>query len=299
MGTSDRRSRLELARRELLWRKCARDEVYCLSKFWSIKVPGEGRKILPIRDAQKQALLEWARERYSLTLKARQIGWSTIVAGHAWHEAWFFPDREILFISKGQTEAKELLAKVKYGMRFMPDWMRNRGPRILNDNQERIDFDNGSSIISLPSAADPARGFSGYLIVVDEWGFLNNPEDAWAAIEPVADVGGRIIGLSTANGHGNFFHTLWVDSITGNSFFKTMFHSWRAGGRDDAWYAAKQKSLSPWQLAQEYPDNPEEAFIKSGNPVFDLDALFEMNKLIARPSVGTLEFVAAAVLQDA
>jgi hypothetical protein len=31
--------------------------------------------------------------------------------------------------------------------------------------------------------------------------------------------------------------------------------------------------MLPWQLAQEYPDNPEEAFIRSGNPVFDVDHL--------------------------
>lgn len=297
-ATRDRRTRLESARRELLWRKCARNEAHCFSKYWSIKVPGVGRQLLAPRDAQAHALEEWSSERYSLTLKARQIGWSTIVTAHAWHSAFFYPDREILFISKGQTESKELLAKVKYGLRFMPDWLRNRGPTILNNSQERIDFDNGSSIISLPSAADPARGFSGYLVVVDEWAFLNDPEGAWASIEPVADVGGRIIGLSTANGHGNFFHTLWVDATTGNNFFKTMFHSWRAGGRDDAWYEAKKNALisQPWQLAQEYPSTPEEAFIKSGNPVFDLDMLHEMGKRIMRPLVGTLEFVPEAVL---
>lgn len=288
---SDRRRRLEDLRAEALWRRCKRDEAFALSRHWNIKVPGVGRQLLTLRDAQSEALRHWRDERYSLTLKARQIGWSTVVTAHCWHSAFFYPDREILLISKGQTESKELLAKVKYGMRFMPDWMRRRGPVTLNNNQERIDFDNGSSIISLPSAADPARGFSGFLVVVDEWAFLNDPDAAWAAIEPVADVGGRVIGLSTANGHGNFFHTLWVEATTGHNFFRTMFQSWRAGGRDDAWYEAKKRSLPPWQLAQEYPDNPEEAFLKSGNPVFDLDVLYEMQKRVMVPKVGMLEFV--------
>jgi hypothetical protein len=36
--------------------------------------------------------------------------------------------------------------------------------------------------------------------------------------------------------------------------------------------------MSSWQLHQEYPRSPEEAFVKSGNPVFDIDLLdsFEM-----------------------
>lgn len=288
---SDRRLRLESLRAEALWRKCMRDEKFSLSRFWNIKVPGVGRQVFALREAQIEAIDEWNRERYSLTLKARQIGWSTIVTAHCWHNAYFHPDREILLLSKGEREAAELISKIKYGLRFLPDWMRRRGPVQLTDSKSRIDFSNGSSIISLPSAADPARGFSGYLVVVDEWAFLNNPDEAWAAIEPVADVGGRIIGLSTANGYGNFFHTLWVEAETGHNFFKTMFHNWRAGGRDDAWYEAKKKALPSWQLAQEYPDNPEEAFIKSGNPVFDLDALYEMSKHVMRPRVGFLEFV--------
>jgi hypothetical protein len=35
--------------------------------------------------------------------------------------------------------------------------------------------------------------------------------------------------------------------------------------------------MLPWQLAQEYPTSPEEAFVRSGNPVFDLDILDRMS----------------------
>jgi hypothetical protein len=138
-------------------------------------------------------------------------------------------------------------------------------------------FDNGSLVTSMPSASDPARGESATLVVVDEWAFLPNPEEAWASIEPVADVGGRIIGLSTANGSGNFFHELWVGSETGTNKFEPMFFPWSATeDRDETWYQSKKESMLAWQLAQEYPTSPEEAFIKSGNPVFDLDVLDNM-----------------------
>ena len=282
------RTRMERLRRELLWRRCKKDPKFFMRNFWSIKVPGVGRTLFDLRDAQLSAFDHWTNERYSLTLKARQIGWSTAITAFCWHEAFFYPDREILFISKGEREAAELLTKAKYGMQFLPDWMVARGPAPLGDSKARLDFNNGSSLISLPSASNPARSFSGYRVVVDEWAFLNNPEEAWASIEPVADVGGRVTGLSTANGWGNFFHDLWVGAETGTNFFSTMFHSWRAGGRDDAWYETKKRNLPSWQLAQEYPDNPEEAFLKSGNPVFDLELLWEMGKRIVTPKVGML-----------
>ena len=56
-----------------------------------------------------------------------------------------------------------------------------------------------------------------------------------------------------------------------------MFYPWSATeDRDQSWYESKQISMLPWQLAQEYPTTPEEAFVRSGNPVFDLDVLDEM-----------------------
>ena len=228
---------------------------------------------------------EWESERYSLTLKARQIGWTTLVAAHQFWLAFFKADQNIIDLSRTEREAVLLLRKTKYGFQHLPKWMIERGPKSLVEHQQRMGFDNGSQITSMPSASDPARGESATLIVVDEWAFLPNPEEAWASIEPVADVGGRIIGLSTANGSGNFFHDLWVGSTTGANNFSPMFFPWSATeDRGDAWYQGKVESMLPWQLAQEYPTTPEEAFIRSGNPVFDLDILDEISKFV-RPGI--------------
>jgi len=270
-------SRLGELRQEAEWRKCARDESYFLRKYWHIAHPAHGRILFDLRDAQSAALTHWDNHRYSLTLKARQIGWSTLVAAHQFWLAFFHPDQNIIDLSRTEREAVQLLRKTKYGFSHLPSWMVDRGPRSLVEHQQRMFFGNGSQIVSMPSASDPARGESATLIVVDEWAFLPNPEEAWSSIEPVADVGGRIIGLSTANGSGNFFHHLWVGSSTGNNKFEPMFYPWSATeDRDDAWYESKVESMLPWQLAQEYPTTPEEAFVKSGNPVFDLDVLDEL-----------------------
>lgn len=44
--------------------------------------------------------------------------------------------------------------------------------------------------------------------------------------------------------------------------------------------------MLPWQLAQKYPTTPEEAFVKSGNPVFDLTILQEMDRKTIHGQVG-------------
>jgi hypothetical protein len=270
--------RVNELRQEAEWRHCVADESYFLRMYWNIAHPAHGRILFDLRGAQSEALKRWDNNRYSLTLKARQIGWTTLVAAHQFWLAFFREDQNIIDLSRTEREAVLLLRKTKYGFKHLPLWMVERGPESMVDHQQRMVFSNGSQITSMPSASDPARGESASLVVVDEWAFLPNPEEAWASIEPVADVGGRIIGLSTANGSGNFFHHLWTGATTGNNKFDAMFFPWSASeDRDESWYEGKCKSMLPWQLAQEYPTSPEEAFVRSGNPVFDLDILDRMS----------------------
>jgi len=277
------------------WRSCKGGDTpeeqiegffYFCENYWFIRHPERGRILFELREAQQQTIESWHTERYSIVLKARQIGFSTLAAAYSFWLVFFWPDRFIVMLSRTEREAAKLLQKSKYGYRWLPFWMKERGPSQITDHQLKMVFDNESAIESLPSSNDPARGESVYLVIVDEMAFLPNPSEAWASIEPIADVGGRIITLSTANGSGNFFHEMWVGSQTGTNLFKGLFFPWSAGDRDDNWYEVKSRTTPLWQLHQEYPRAPEEAFIKSGNPVFDIDSL---DRIVAvDPDVGDL-----------
>lgn len=254
-------------------------DFFC-SNYVFIKHPNRGRIQLQLRPAQKEAVKAWLDNRYSIVLKSRQIGFSTLAAAYSFWLAFFWPDRFIVMLSKTEREATKLLAKAKYIYKFLPDWLRLSGPEILQNNVLKMTFANDSVIESMPSANEPARGESVYLAIIDEMAFLPNPEEAWASIEPIADVGGRVICLSTAKGEGNIFFNLWHGSQNGTNRFRGIFFPWSANGdRDQAWYDAQAAELPTWQLHQEYPSNPEEAFIRSGRPVFDIDALqrFELS----------------------
>lgn len=279
------------------WRKCRGPEnptmeeqleafAYFCETYWYIKHPEQGRIKFELREAQMETMEVWMSERYSVVLKARQVGFSTLAAAYAFWLVFFRPDRFVVMLSRTERESVKLLAKSKYGYKFLPQWMKERGPKQVTDHQQKMMFDNESGLESLPSGSDPARGESVYLVIVDEWAFLPNPEEAWASIEPIADVGGRVIGLSTANGSGNFFHQLWVGSQTGANQFVGIFFPWSAGDRDDDWYTAKSRNMQSWQLHQEYPRFPEEAFVKSGNPVFNIDLLDAMPTV--EPDIGYL-----------
>lgn len=282
---------------EKKWRQCKGPEeadiddlveafVHFCENYWYIKHPEKGRILFELREAQVETIRCWMENRYSIVLKARQIGFSTLAAAYAFWLAFFWNDRFIIMLSRTEREASKLLQKSKYGYKYIPTWMRERGPKQTSTNMLKMTFENDSAIESLPSGNDPARGESVYLVIVDEWAFLPDPEEAWASIEPIADVGGRVIGLSTANGSGNFFHQMWVGSQTGANNFQGIFFPWSAGDRDDNWYEAKTRQMPDWQLHQEYPRNAEEAFIRSGNPVFDIDALMKIQ--VVPPTRGFL-----------
>jgi hypothetical protein len=264
---------LELARREAAWRKAKRDPVWLAGDSWYIQHP-EGSRLFAMRGPQREALQRWVDGENSITLKARQIGWSTLVGYYAFWLAFFEPEVKILILSKGEREATELLEKVSFGLDRLPKWLAARGPSVTQRTMSKIKFANGSEIQSLPSGNNPARGFTGRAVICDEFAFLENSEQAWASIEPVTDVGGQLIVLSTAAGVGNMFHDLWVRAQDRKSVFEPMFFGWQAvPERDDDWYAQKKFDLPEWQLHQEYPSSPHEAFIKSGRTVFDTETL--------------------------
>ena len=266
------------------WRKCKGPEnatteelvaafSHFCSNYWHIRHPERGRIKFDMREAQVETVRCWIQDRYTIVLKARQIGFSTLAAAFAFWEVFYWSDRFTVMLSRTEREASKLLQKTKYGYKMLPPWMRVRGPDLLSDNQLKMVFANDSALESLPSGNDPARGESVYRVFIDEMAFLPNADEAWASIEPIADIGGRVVCLSTANGEGNIFHQLWVGSQTGTNRFVGIFFPWSAGDRDEDWYEAKKRDLPDWQLAQEYPDNAEEAFIRSGRPVFDLEAI--------------------------
>jgi hypothetical protein len=263
----------EEIRQELEWRRCKKDPEYFFGKYWRVAHPERGAIPFELREAQRETLKVWLEERMSIALKARQIGFSTLAAGLAFHDVFFHDSRKVIGLSKTERDAWKLMEKSAYGYQRMPEWLRSRGPNLLQKSLGKMAFDNDSSFECLPSV-DPARGEAAYRIFADEWAHFPNPEDAWAAIEPAADIGGRVAALSSAKGVGNLFHTMWIGATTGTNEFKPIFFNWRSvPERDDNWYAAKKRSMPEWTLHQEYPNTPEEAFIKSGNPVFDVDEL--------------------------
>jgi hypothetical protein len=93
--------------------------VFFCSNYAFIKHPSRGRIQLDLRDSQKEAVRYWIDKRYTIVLKSRQIGFSTLAAAFAFWTTFFWPDRFVVMLSKTEREASKLLSKTKYIYKFL------------------------------------------------------------------------------------------------------------------------------------------------------------------------------------
>ena len=257
-------------------------EAFCREHVW-IQHP-LGRRLFPLRPEQIQVARSYIENEKTISLKARQIGFTTVTMAYVLWRSLFFDEWTTIVLSKKERDAQSNLRMAIFAYQNLDDKIKSRLPKRTDNSSMTMTFENGSWIESHPSMGDPARGRTVRTMVLDEWAFMPNPEEAWAAVEPVTDVGGQIIVVSTANGWGNLFHETWRKAKTGDNGFNPIFFPWWAvpdrlteADIDDPlsapWFISKCRQLPEWQRAQEYPSSEDEAFIKSGNMFFDLGVL--------------------------
>jgi len=257
----------EKVEQELLWRRCRDDFVYFCLNYWKIPVPAQGASPLDfdVRPYQHELANILQDAEMVVVLKARQVGLTTVAVAKAFHMAFFLDDHQWLIVSANEDAARKALGRVKYGYSRLPAWMKERGPELESQSTQKIEWDNGSKIESLPSTAAAGRGDSVYGVIFDEAAHMQDAESVFGALEPLCY--GLMIVFSTAHGMGNWFHERWLDSELSDSMWTGVFFPWHVvPGRDQAWYDKKAKLYrgQEWLFFQEYPQSAEEAFAKSG-----------------------------------
>ncbi len=251
---------------------CRVSKDFFFENYYYIPVVGKGAQLFKLRDYQRRIAAEIDESRLIIGLKARQIGWTTIGVANALHDCLFNPEHPWLFVSRTEGAAQKMLEKAVYAYYRLPAWMRGMLPKLESQTQSAIVFANGSRIESVPATGSTGRGDAVYGALLDECAFMEYAEDIWGAVEPL--VYGPAMLFSTANGMGNFFHEIWLDSQHDESVWKGIFYPWDVvDTRDQDWYDHARASFRgrEWLFFQEYPSNPEEAFAKSGRVAFAAD----------------------------
>jgi hypothetical protein len=154
-------------------------------------------------DPWQREVLQSTQDRL-LMLATRQAGKSTVAAALALHTALVRPRSPVLILSPSTRQSGELFRKVldlfNASGRPMP---------VVAESALRIEFGNGSRVLSLPSTEATVRCFSGVsLLVIDEAARV--PDALYYAVRPMLAVSkGRLAALSTPFGKRGWFHDEW------------------------------------------------------------------------------------------
>ena len=270
----------QLSKKEILKEivKCGKDADYFINNYARISHPQHG--LIPFRtyDFQSQLLQDYNDYRFNVILKARQLGISTITAAYVSWMMLFHREKNILVMATKFQTAANLVKKVKAIMKNLPDWLRIASISI--DNRTSFELSNASQIKASTTSVDAGRSESLSLLVIDEAAHVDGLDELWTGLYPTLSTGGRCIALSTPNGVGNWFHQIYMDSVTGkNDFYPTVLPWDKHPDRDQEWFEEETKNMSRRQIAQEFECN----FNMSGETVVHPDDMQRIKETIKDP----------------
>ncbi len=164
---------------------------------------------------EKQATILDCPDPRVILLTSRQVGKSTIAALRALYIAVHQPKTLIFMVAPIETQAGEILQKLKEFAEQLGFPLRGDG-----NNPRSLLLPNGSRVVARSSIARSVRGFSkASLIIVDEAAFVSTA--AYRALSPILAVSqGHLWALSTPYGHNNMFAQIWHDPDNGWARFQ-------------------------------------------------------------------------------
>jgi len=181
----------------------------------------------------------------SLILATRQGGKSSVAAARSVWEAVCNPPALVVMLSPSLRQSSELFRKALDVWRSVADLAPATAETTL-----RLELQNGSRIVSLPSSEGTIRGYSGVrLLVVDEAARVS--DELYYAVRPMLAVSeGRLIAMSTPFGRRGWFFDAW--QLGGASWSRTKITAFECP-RIAAEFLEVEKAAMParW-FAQEY-----------------------------------------------
>jgi len=230
----------------------------------------EGQEVPFIVNKEQQTLLDNMTGKDTI-LKARQIGFSSLILALFTLDFLLKDNSRSVCISHDGESAQKLLDKVK----FFLESAKQKGLSLnlrYNSRNELVNSDKNSSFyIGKAGSKSFGRGDTLTNLHMSEFAYYPDPERMLASVlQAVIPVGGKVFIESTANGM-NHFKEFWDKSKAGESGFKTHFFSRDYYSKE--FLKQKEKELGEQLFLQEYPATDLEAFISSGNPFFNKEAL--------------------------
>ena len=262
-------------------RRGEKDAQFFIENFVHVEDKDGPNLVIPFKlwPGQVDALHMIEANKLNIILKARQLGFSWLAVSYALHGMIYKSGYSVLALSETDIKAKELVRRVAFILRYMPELViKHRG----DPGASLLEWDSTASQVtvyrkdgedstfqSFPASENAGRGFTGNLVILDEWAFQQFDREIWAALFPTINRpdGGQLIGLSTIK-RGSLFEETWLKSESGENDFARIFLPWTTDPRRDAkWYESVKRNFSG-DVHAEYPATVEEAFSIPGGSFF-------------------------------
>lgn len=218
-------------------------------------------------DNQVTVALKLATGGRWIVLKARQLGLTWIVIAIFLWNMLYYPIVTALFISRGELEAKEALARMKGMYNHLPVWMR--AAETPSNSKTEWSISNGSSVRALSTRRGDS--YSASHVLVDEAALIHEAgidlSDVLLKVEPTVGKSGMLVLLSKADKSqpSGTFANIYKAAERGETSYRPVFLPYYIHpDRDAEWYERQKKDSiaidgSTDALFESYPRTPEEA----------------------------------------
>ena len=238
-----------------------------------------------------------------IILKARQQGLSTYTGGYLYHAVSQQPARKAMVITHHADSTRALFDMTKRYHEHCPEILR---PHTKYSSRRELSFDvlSSSFVVATAGGDSVGRGETLTHLHASELAFWpkSTAADIWNGwLQAVPNAKGTAVFVeSTANGVSGIFYDLWRGACEGTNGFVPVFIPWFTDdeyrepvpknfertpdeeeiastyGLDDEQLMFRRRKIATNGIdlfKQEYPAEPEEAFLTTGRPVFNPDQL--------------------------
>lgn len=283
-----------------------------------IKIANKDGNIVPFILTSEQREFISNLEKFNIVLKSRQLGLSVCTVGLSIRQCIVYPNSCCLLVSHDQKSCNAVFDKLKQQFNSLPSWLKP--DELANNRQEIKLVNGSKITCVCAGNKDVGRGDTLHLVHLSEFAFWKMSKKQLNSITQALAPNGKIIIESTANGlnyfnelyfkaknNENSYKSFFFNWIDGGSLFKDDYkqsveiYKSKNGNiltkneLDDEekdlvklgatmeqlmWRRLKVASNGLENFHQEYPATDIEAFISTGNSIFNSKRIDSIEKSI-------------------
>jgi Terminase large subunit, T4likevirus-type, N-terminal len=252
--------------------KCALDFSYFCSTYIKINHPIQGLVPFNLYDFQKRVINDFETNQFNIVSKFRQAGLTTVALIWSLWRCMFKLDERIMVMCKTDREATGIGKIVEGAKDQLPRWLQ---PKMKDDNDHEKEFYETGCIMWFHSP-QAARTKSLTYLIVDEAAFIPGMEEHWKAMYPTLSSGGSAIIISTVNGIGNWYHSIYTKAQDKKNNFHIidLDYTEHPDYRSEEWVRKTRANIGQKGWEQEYL----RSFHGSGDTYIPSDIIAELAK---------------------